>query len=80
MIIFKGENFQKAWVPPDMDKNWQWTSNSKGWTCDIITLEWITRVLLKQMEANALWSAMGMEAMSNQKFFDFVSITRFPCF
>lgn len=44
MIIFKGENFQKAWVPPDMDKNWQWTSNSKGWTCDIIALEWITRV------------------------------------
>ncbi len=44
MIIFKGENFQKAWVPHDMDKNWQWTSNSKGWTCDIITLEWITCV------------------------------------
>ena len=44
MIIFKGENFRKAWVPHDMDKNWQWTSNSKGWTCDIITLEWITCV------------------------------------
>ena len=44
MIIFKGENFQKAWVPQDMDKNWTWTSNSKGWTCDIITLEWITHV------------------------------------
>jgi len=85
MIIFKGENFQKAWIPHDMDKNWQWTSNSKGWTCDIITLEWITCVFDPETCAKAngkqrAWSAMGMEAMSNQKFFDFVSITRFPCF
>src|SRR5579859_4513653 len=27
-----------------MDKNWQWTSNSKGWTCDNIGFEWLTRV------------------------------------
>jgi len=53
MIIFKGENFQKAWVPPDTDKNWQWTSNSKGWTCDIITLEWITRVFDPETRAKA---------------------------
>jgi hypothetical protein len=44
MIIFKGENFQTAWVPPDMDKEWHWTNNSKGWTCDSIGLEWLTRV------------------------------------
>jgi DDE superfamily endonuclease len=53
MIIFKGENFQKAWVPSDMGKNWQWTSNSKGWTCDIITLEWITRVFDPETRAKA---------------------------
>ena len=53
MIIFKGENFQRAWVPPDMDKNWQWTSNSKGWTCDIIALEWITRVFDPETRAKA---------------------------
>jgi DDE superfamily endonuclease len=44
MVIFKGENLQAGWVPPDMDKKWQWTSNSKGWTCDNIGFEWLTRV------------------------------------
>ena len=44
MIIFKGEKLQSAWVPHDSDKDWNWTSNSKGWTCDNIGLEWLTRV------------------------------------
>ena len=44
MTIFKGENFQAVWVPSDMNKDWQWTSNSKGWTCDNIGFEWLTRV------------------------------------
>ena len=53
MIIFKEKPFNRAWVPRDMDKNWQWTSNSKGWTCDIITLEWITRVFDPKTRAKA---------------------------
>jgi hypothetical protein len=44
MTIFKGENFQSAWVPPGMDKDRQWTNNSKGWTFDNIGFEWLTRV------------------------------------
>jgi DDE superfamily endonuclease len=44
LVIFKGENFQNGWIPPDMDKDWMWTSNSKGWTCDVIAEEWIKRV------------------------------------
>ena len=44
MIIFKGEKLNSAWVPHDSDKDWNWTSNSKGWTCDNIGLEWLTRV------------------------------------
>jgi hypothetical protein len=44
LVIFKGENFQNGWISPDMDKDWQWTSNSKGWTCDVIAEDWIKRV------------------------------------
>ena len=44
MIIFKGEKFQSAWVPHNSDKDWNWTSNSKGWTSDDIGVEWLTRV------------------------------------
>ena len=43
-IIFKGETFSKAWVPTGMDKQWNWASTSKGWTCDDIAFQWITRV------------------------------------
>ena len=44
MIIFKGEKLQSAWVPHESDKDWNWTSNSKGWTCDNIGFEWLTSV------------------------------------
>jgi len=44
MIIFKGENFSKAWVPSGMDKDWNWACTSKGWTCDDLAFQWIKRV------------------------------------
>lgn len=36
-----------------MDKDWSWTSNSKGWTCDIIGLEWVIRVFDPATRAKA---------------------------
>ena len=44
LVIFKGETtIQTAWIPPEMDKDWSWTCNTKGWTCDKIGEEWIKR-------------------------------------
>jgi len=44
MIIFKGENFSKAWVPSGMDMEWNWACTSKGWICDDLAFQWIRRV------------------------------------
>ena len=42
LVIFKGQTtVQTAWIPPDMDKDWNWACNSKGWTCNAIGEEWI---------------------------------------
>ena len=41
LIIFKGENLQTVWIPPDIDNDWAWSCNSKGWTCDNIGRECI---------------------------------------
>jgi hypothetical protein len=31
LVIFKGQTtVQTAWIPPDMDKDWNWACNSKG--------------------------------------------------
>ena len=44
LVIFKGETtVQTAWIPPEMDKDWSWTCNTKGWTCNKIGEEWIKR-------------------------------------
>ena len=41
LVIFKGENIQKAWIPEEMNSDWNWASNTKGWTCDTIGDNWI---------------------------------------
>jgi hypothetical protein len=43
LVIFKGENIQTAWIPSEMDNNWSWACNTKGWTCNAIGEEWIRR-------------------------------------
>jgi hypothetical protein len=53
LIIFKGETLQKAWIPPEADKEWAWTNNSKGWTCDNIGIEWVQRVFDPATRAKA---------------------------
>ena len=41
LVIFKGENMQTAWIPKNVNHDWSWTSNTKGWTCDAIGDNWI---------------------------------------
>jgi len=34
---------QSAWIPDDLDKDWSFTCNTKGWTCNDIGEQWIQR-------------------------------------
>ena len=44
LVIFKRDTtVQMAWIPFTMNKDWSWTCNTKGWTCDHIGEEWIKR-------------------------------------
>jgi len=43
LVIFKGQNLQTAWVPREMDKDWSWACNTKGWTCNAIGEEWMRK-------------------------------------
>lgn len=59
LTIFKGENIQTGWIPLKADDNrdWAWSKNSKGWTCDIIAIDWIKRVFdpATREKANGEW-------------------------
>src|SRR5215475_3241156 len=41
LVIFKGESIQTSWIPAEMDGDWSWAFNTKGWTCDAISEDWI---------------------------------------
>jgi len=54
LVIFKGKSaVQTAWVPSDMDKDWSWACNTKGWTCNAIGEEWVKNVFGPLTEAKA---------------------------
>jgi hypothetical protein len=53
LVIFKGENLQTAWIPNDMEKNWKFTCNTKGWTSDKIGEEWFTQCFEPMTSAKA---------------------------
>ena len=46
LVIFKGESIQTSWIPSESEMNgdWSWSSNTKGWTCDAIGEDWIRTV------------------------------------
>ena len=43
LIIFKGENFSRQWIPADMDhdRQWQFGYNTKGWTSNLHGMQWL---------------------------------------
>lgn len=42
LVIFKGQStIQTAWIPSEMNADWSWACNTKGWTCNAIGEEWI---------------------------------------
>ena len=43
LIIFKGENLSKQWIPADIHSDWKFACNTKGWTSNQHGLEWLRR-------------------------------------
>jgi len=41
LIIFKGENLSRQWIPASIHKNWRFGCNSKGWTSNEHGLQWL---------------------------------------
>ena len=41
LVIFRGENMQSTWIPDNFDKDWSFTSNTKGWIYNDIGEQWI---------------------------------------
>src|SRR5947207_1398580 len=35
LVIFKGENLMSSWIPKEVDKDWHFSCNSKGWTSNV---------------------------------------------
>jgi hypothetical protein len=43
LIIFKGENLCRNWIPMDAPKDWHVSCNTKGWTSNMHGLEWLKK-------------------------------------
>jgi DDE superfamily endonuclease len=43
LVIFKGENILSSWIPPNVDNNWHFSCNSKGWTNNIHGQMWLEK-------------------------------------
>ena len=44
LIIFKGENLSRQWIPADIANDWRFGCNSKGWTSNKHGLQWLRTV------------------------------------
>jgi len=44
LIIFKGENLSRQWIPVSIHNNWRFGCNTKGWTSNIHGLQWLRQV------------------------------------
>jgi hypothetical protein len=44
LIIFKGVNLSRQWVPTNIHNNWRVGCNTKGWTSNIHGLQWLRQV------------------------------------
>lgn len=44
LIIFKGENLSRQWIPADIHDDWRFSCNTKGWTSNKHGLQWLREV------------------------------------
>lgn len=45
LIIFKGKNLLRQWIPAGIYDNWRFGCNKKGWTCNEDGLQWLREIL-----------------------------------
>ena len=64
LIIFAGENLIHNWVPTTMPENWKFTCNTKGWTNNVLGLEWLQRCLNLQLEKKQMNESVCSFAMA----------------
>ena len=41
LVIFRGENLSRQWIPASIHGNWRFGCNSKGWTSNIHGIQWL---------------------------------------
>ena len=56
LIIFKGQNVIQSWIPQEVINKWYFSANTKGWTSNLHSLEWLKRVFEPQTRAKATLS------------------------
>jgi hypothetical protein len=44
LIIFKGENLSRQWIPASIHNHWRFGCNTKGWTSNVHGLQWLRQV------------------------------------
>jgi len=44
LIIFKGENLSRQWIPASIHNDWRFGCNTKGWTSNVHGLQWLREV------------------------------------
>jgi DDE superfamily endonuclease len=41
LVIFKGENLLTSWIPREVQNDWRFACNSKGWTSNVHYEMWL---------------------------------------
>jgi DDE superfamily endonuclease/Tc5 transposase DNA-binding domain len=53
MIIFKGQNLNSGWLPPQTPPDWHFGVSENGWTSNILGLQWLIKVFEPQTREKA---------------------------
>jgi hypothetical protein len=53
MIIFKGQNMNSGWLPPQTPPDWHFGVSENGWTSNILGLQWLIKVFEPQTREKA---------------------------
>ena len=43
LVIFKGEDLMTSWIPREVENEWHFSSNTKGWTSNIHGEQWLAK-------------------------------------
>jgi len=55
MIIFKGQQPNSGWLPPETPLNWFFSCSENGWTSNEIGLQWLIKIFEPQSRSRAVF-------------------------